>query len=141
MEAGGMAQRSKHEYLRVMWERYQRAGRGPRSAVLDEVMRVCGYHRKDAIGLLGRAIPPQPSIRRVARRRPTYSEDVIRLLAQVWEASGYLCAQRLTAALPTWRPWLRRHARITPTLDSWCRSVPGRSRRLRARKHRIKRRL
>lgn len=143
MEVGGMAQRSKHEYLRVMWERYQRAGRGQRSALLDEVIRVCGYHRKYAIGLLGRAVPPRPSIRRVARRRPTYSEDVIRLLAQVWEASGYLCAQRLTAALPMWLPWLRRHARITPTLEAQLVQISPRQidRRLQARKHRIKRRL
>jgi len=42
MEVGGMAQRSKHEYLRVRWARYQRAGRGQRSALLDEVIRVCG---------------------------------------------------------------------------------------------------
>jgi hypothetical protein len=68
---------------------------------------------------------------------------VIRLLAQVWEASGYLCAQRLTAALPTWLPWLRRHARITPTLEAQLVQISPRQidRRLRARKHRIKRRL
>jgi hypothetical protein len=105
METDGMARRSKYEYLRVMWQRYQRAGRRQRSALLDEVTRVCGYHRKYAIRLLGQPTPPRPAIRRVAWRRPTYSEDVIRLLAQVWEASGYLCAQRLTAARPTWRPW------------------------------------
>ena len=143
MEAGGMAQRSKHTYLRVMWERYQRAGRGQRSGLLGDVMRVCGSPRKDAMGLLGRAGPPRPSIRQVARRRPTYSEDVIRLLAQGWEASGYLCAQRLTAALPTWLPWLRRHARITPTLEAQLVQISPRQidRRLWARKHRIKRRL
>ena len=128
METDGMARRSKYEYLRVMWQRYQRAGRRQRSALLDEVARVCGYHRKYAIGLLGRAVPPQPSIRQVARRRPTYSEDVIRLLAQVWEASGYLCAQRLTAALPHWLPWLKRRAAVTPALGpSSCGSVPGKS--------------
>jgi hypothetical protein len=143
MEAGGLAQRSKHEYLRVMWERYQRAGRGQRSALLDEVMRVCGYHRKYAIGLLGRMVPPQPSLRQMARRRPTYSEDVLRLLAQIWEASGYLCAQRLTAALPLWLPWLRRHARLTPTLAAQLVQISPRQidRRLQARKRRIKRRL
>lgn len=126
-----------------MGERYQRAARGQRSALLDEVMRVWGYPRQDAMGLFGRAVPPQPSIRQVARRRPTDSEDVIRLLAQVWEASGYLCAQRLTAALPPWLPWLRRHARITPTLEAQrVQSSPRQlDRRLRARKHRIKRRL
>jgi hypothetical protein len=143
MEAGGMAQLSKQEYLRVMWERYQRAARGQRSALLDEVIPVCVYHRTYAMGLLGRAVPPQPSIRQVARRRPTYSEDVIRLLAPVWEASGYLCAQRLTAALPTWLPWLRRHAQLTPTLEAQLMQMSPRQieRRLRARKHRITRRL
>jgi hypothetical protein len=143
METDGMARRSKYEYLRVMWARYQRAGRRQRSALLDEVTRVCGDHRKYAIGLLGQPTPPRPAIRRVARRRPTYSEDVIRLLAQVWAASGYLCAQRLTAALPTWLPWLRRHAPVTPTLEAQLVQISPRQidRRLRAQKHRTKRRL
>jgi len=68
---------------------------------------------------------------------------VIRLLAQVWEASGYLCAQRLKAALPTWLPWLRRHVRTTPTLEAHLVRISPRQidRRLRDRKRRIKRRL
>ena len=52
MEAGSMARRSKQEYLGIMWQRYQHAGLGERSALLDEVTRMCGYHRKYAIGLL-----------------------------------------------------------------------------------------
>jgi hypothetical protein len=52
MEAEPMARRTKHEYLRVMWQRYQQADRVTRSALLDEVTRVCRYHRKYAIGLL-----------------------------------------------------------------------------------------
>lgn len=93
------------------------------------------------MGLLGRAVPPRPSIRPVARRRPTYSEDGIRLLAQGWEASGYLCAQRLTAALPTWLPWLKRRATVTPTLEAQLERSPRQiDRRLRARKHRLTRR-
>ena len=94
METTGMARRSKYEYLRVMWQRYQRAGRRQRSVLLDEVTRVCGYHRKYAIGLLRQPTPPRPAIRRVARRRPAYGEAVIRLLAQIWEAAGYLCGRR-----------------------------------------------
>ena len=143
MEAGGMAQRSKHEYLRVMWQRYQRAGRPERSALLDEVTRVCGYHRKYAIGLLSRAAPPRPPVRRVARRRPTYSEEVIRHLAQIWEASGYLCAQRLKAALPHWLPSVRKRMRLTPLIEQQLMRISPRQidRRLRERKRRIKRRL
>jgi len=143
MEADGMARRSKQEYLRVMWQRYQRADRATRSALLDEVTRVCGYHRKYAIGLLSRAAPPQPSVRRVTRRRPTYGEPVIRLLAEIWAASGYLCGQRLKAALPHWLPWLKRRATITPTMEQQLVRISARQmdRRLQARKHRIKRRL
>jgi len=138
-----MARRAKVEYLRVMWQRYQRASRGERSALLDEVTRVCRYHRKYAMGLLSRAVPPRPRVRRVARRRPTYGEEVIRLLTQVWEAAGYLCAQRLKAALPIWLPWLQRHALLTPALEAQLLRISPRQidRRLRDRKRRIKRRL
>lgn len=143
MAAGGMARRSKHEYLRVMWQRYQRAGRRERSALLDEGTRVCRYHRKYAMGLLSRVAPPRPPVRRLARRRPTYAEPVIRLLAQIWAASGYLCSQRLKAALPHWLPWLKRRAEVTPTEEAQLRRISARQidRRLRERTHRIKRRL
>lgn len=113
METEQMARRAEYLYLRVMWQRYQRASRQERSALLDEVTRVCRYHCKYAIGLLSRAVAPRPPVRRVTRRRPTYGEPVIRLLAQVWEASGYLCGQRLKAAIPHWLPWLKRRAAVT----------------------------
>jgi hypothetical protein len=82
-----------------------------RSALLDEVTRVGGEPRTDAMGLLSRAAPPRTPVRRVARRRPTYSEEVIRLVAQIWAASGYLCGQRLKAALPH---GLRRRVPLRP---------------------------
>ena len=143
MEAGGMARRSKHEYLRVMWQRYQRADRVTRSALLDEVTRVCRYHRKYAIGLLSQKRPPQPPVRRVHRRRPTYSEPMIRLLAAIWEASGYLCGVRLKAALRHWLPWLKRRAEVAPTVEVQLRRISARQidRRLRERRQHIKRRL
>jgi hypothetical protein len=143
MEAESMARRSKHEYLRVMWQRYQRADRATRSALLDEVTRVCRYHRKYAIGLLSRKHPPRPPVRRVSQRRPTYPESLIRLLAEIWEAAGYLCGQRLKAAIPHWLPWLKRRVAVTPTQDAQLRRISARQidRRLRARKQRIKRRV
>lgn len=143
MEADGMAQRSKHEYLRVMWQRYQSADRLTRSALLDEVTRVCGYHRKYAIGLLSRPTAPRPSVRRVSRRRPTYGEPVIRLLAEVWAAAGYLCGLRLKAALPHWLPWLQRRTAVPPALAAQLQRISPRQidRRLRDRKQRLKRRL
>lgn len=82
-------------------------------------------------------------MRRVTRRRPTYPESVIRLLAAIWAASGYLCGQRLKAAIPHWLPWLKRRAAVTPTQDAQLRRISARQidRRLGERKQRIKRRL
>ncbi len=44
METAGMARQSRYEYLRVMWQRYQTARGHERSAILDEVVQMCGYH-------------------------------------------------------------------------------------------------
>jgi hypothetical protein len=68
---------------------------------------------------------------------------VIRLFAQVWEASGYLCGQRLKAAIPHWLPWLKRRAAVPPAMEGQLRRISPRQidRRLRERKQRIKRRL
>lgn len=70
METDGMARWSKHEYLRVLWQRYQRAGRTEKTTMRDEFTQVCGYHRKDARWLLNRPLSESPRPRRVARRPP-----------------------------------------------------------------------
>ncbi len=143
MEASGRARRSKEEYVRLLWQRYQHAGRAERSALLDEVTRMCGYHRKYAIGVLNRRRPPQARPRRVPKRRPIYSAEAISVLAWIWEAAGYLCAERLKAALPIWLPWVRQRRPVSPAMERELLTISARQmdRRLQARKHRLKRRL
>ena len=60
---------------------------------------------------------------------------MIRGLAQIWEASGYLCAVRLKAALPHWLPWVRRRRPLPPTLERSLLAISQRQidRRLQAR--------
>ncbi|WP_447976722.1 hypothetical protein [Candidatus Nitrospira bockiana] len=127
----------------MMWQRYQGARGRERSTILDEVAQVWGYHRKHVIRVLSRRSPPRPPVRRVSRRRPTYSAEALDRLAQVWEASGYLCGVRLKAALPMWLPWLRRQAPLTPALEAQLRRISPRQmdRRLRDRKQHVRRRL
>src|SRR5579883_718922 len=142
MESKRMAQQSKREYLESIYVRYRQSRRSEKQRILDEFMRVCGYHRKYAIGLLNRLLPVARPRRR-PRRTPTYSAAVIDVLAQLWAASGYLCAVRLKAALPTWLPWLRRRVRLTPALDRQLLAISPRQleRRLRSRKQTLKRKL
>jgi hypothetical protein len=69
MERRRMAQQSKREYLESIYVRYRHRSRAQKQRILDECMRVCGYHRKYAIGLLNRPLPERRPCR-VSTRRP-----------------------------------------------------------------------
>ena len=97
-----MGRRSKNEYLRAIWDRYQRAGRRYKSKILDEFCAVCGYSRKYAIGLLGR----KPGRRRKKPGPPRrYDARVFEPLKALWLATEQMCSKRLKAALPLWLPF------------------------------------
>ena len=143
METDGMARRSKPEYLRTIHPRYRQAKRAEKTMMRDEFTQVCGYHRTYALWLLNRPLPEPPRPRHVARRPTRYSEAMIRVLAQVWEASGYLCSQRLQAALPQGLPWMRPRLSLTTELERQLLAMSPRQmdRRLQPRKRTLKRRL
>jgi hypothetical protein len=69
------------------------------------------------------------------RRQPTDRAEAIHVLALIWEASGYLCAVRLKAALPHWLPWLRSRGRLTPEVDRALRRISARHMDRRVRAH------
>ena len=87
--------------------------------------------------------PSRHAPRRVTRRPPRYREAMIRVLAQVGEAAGDLCSQRVQAALPQWLPWLRPRLSLTAELERQLRAISPRqiARRLQPRKRTLTRRL
>lgn len=104
-----MSPESKRDLLCAVYTRYREAGREQRSGILDEFCAATGYHRKYAIALLNR---PREDVFRQARprrRSPTYSEQTIEVLAQIWIAAGYPWSSRLKALLPLWLPWAKKH--------------------------------
>ncbi len=143
MEGFTMARRSKQEYLRSIYDRYQHAPRAQKGTMLEEFCKVCGYNRKYAIWLLNRPLPEATVRKRGAPRSPTYNRAMVRILAKVWEASGYLCSQRLKAALVHWLPWIRQHFELTQPLEDQLLAISARQmdQRLRETKHIVKRRL
>ena len=143
MEECTMAQQSKRDYVRSIYPRYASAHRQEKAAILAEFCRVCGYHRKYAIWLLNRPLPEKARKRAFSPRPPTYSKAAIGILATIWEATGYLCSQRLKAALPQWVPWARRRFGLSAALVRQLLRISPRQmdRRLQARKRIIKRRL
>src|SRR5262245_52812139 len=143
MEELGMARQSKRDYLRSIHKRYRQARRREKSAMLEEFARICGYNRKYAIWLLKRPLPQPKAHRRRGKRSVTYSQAAIATLAKVWEASGYLCSQRLKAALPQWLAWVKKHFDISKELEKQLLGISPRQmdRRLFPHKRAAKRRL
>jgi hypothetical protein len=111
--------------------------------MLEEFCKVCGYNRKYAIWLLKRPLSQAKAPRHRTKRSVTYSQAAITTLAKVWEASGYLCSQRLKAALPQWLSWAKKHFAISPELEKQLLAISARQmdRRLFPHKRTVKRRI
>lgn len=86
------------EYLQAVRGRYLRATKADKKKVLDEFVRVTGYHRKSAI----RALNRPTHVKRIERRgRPKkYKSTVASELKYLWEITDRLCSKRLHPFLP-----------------------------------------
>jgi hypothetical protein len=85
------------EYLRVMQERYLKANRKDKAALLSQMEDVCGYHRKYLIARMN-----SPDISRHKRRRErtrTYGAEVEEAVRLVADALDWVCAERLQPSL------------------------------------------
>jgi hypothetical protein len=97
---------SIQEYAAAIRDRYLRASRSQKHAILTEFCETTGYHRKSAIRLLRN--PPKRSGKRRGRR-PDYGPEVARALKVAWEATDRVCSKRLAPFLPELIPVLERH--------------------------------
>jgi hypothetical protein len=139
-----MSQLSKHEYFCLMYARYQKASsEQDKSALLDELCQVCGYHRKHAIRKLNQPLSKRKPKRRRRARGATYSAKVIGVLKAVWQAAGYPWSIRLKALLPLWLVWIRLRYALTPEQERQLLAISARQidRRLQPHRLELKRRL
>lgn len=137
-----MSQRSKHEYFAVMYARYRHATAPEKETLLDELCRVCGYHRKHAIRKLHQPLREAPR-RKPPTRGVTYSAHTLSILTRVWEAAGYPWSRRLKALLPLWMPWIKRHFRVTGPVEQQLLRISPRQmdRRLQGHKRKLRKRI
>jgi len=80
------------DYVVALRGRYRSGGRRTKSEVLDEFIRVTGYHRKTGIRLL--AGKGRPSGGRRGRRQQ-YGAEARAALKEIWEALLRPCSRRL----------------------------------------------
>lgn len=102
--------KTRRELTAAVAERYRAADRQSKKAILDEFVKITGYHRKHAIRILsGKQVTQQkkPLGRRI------YHEAVDEALIVLWEAADRICGKRLKSLLPTLLEAMERHGHLS----------------------------
>jgi len=102
--------KERYELARELGDRYAAARRAERGEILNGFCLATGYERKYAIKVLrGRQ---RKAVRRSRPRHRRYGLAFRHALKVCWEASGYICSDRLQPFLPTLVPLLERHRHL-----------------------------
>ena len=106
----GLNMREKQAVTREYKPRYQRASKKEKKALLDEFIKLTGYHRKSAVRLLcvkpvkqimiyqkGKAVKIRQEKKRPANRKGKriYTDEVIQCLRLVWTFFWFKCGKIL----------------------------------------------
>jgi hypothetical protein len=105
--------KERYQLAADLRERYWAASRRQRGAMLDAFCLTTGYSRKYAISML-RGRRRKPRVVRKRRRR-RYGKAFQTDLGVLWEAAGYICAERLRPFLPDLLQLLEKHHQLLPT--------------------------
>jgi hypothetical protein len=99
---------TRRELKDAVRERYRTAKGSERRQILNEFVKVTGYHRKHALRVLSR--PPAPQRRR--ERECLYDEAVHQALAVLWETADRICGKRLKVLIPVLIDAMERHGHL-----------------------------
>jgi hypothetical protein len=110
-----MTRTSIQEYTEAVRWRYLGSPKPEKGRILDEFIKVTGYHRKAAIRLLHQVNKPRSNKKRGRPRK--YTTAVVGALRVAWEATDRLCSKRLRPFLPELIKVLRRHGETTMSAE------------------------
>src|SRR5215472_1072911 len=101
---------TRWELIDAVAARYLAAGRNQKKEILDEFVKVTGFHRKHAIRALkksAKAETPEPP-----QRARIYDEAVGEALTIVWEAADRICGKRLRQVIAGLVDAMERHGHL-----------------------------
>ncbi len=93
------------------WRRAIEAGRNGKKEILDEFVKVTGFHRKHAIRVLKKS--PRPESCEPRQRARIYNEAVREALTMVWEAADRICGKRLCQVITGLIEAMERHGHLS----------------------------
>jgi hypothetical protein len=106
---------TRNELLVTIGPRYRAALKSEKGKILDEFVKVTGFHRKHAIRAL--SARPRASFDKGARRR-RYGGVVKDALIKIWETSDRMCGKRLKPVIPVYLAALERWKAVDLTPDA-----------------------
>ena len=89
----------KSTYIEAIRKRYYQASKSEKSAILDELCAVTGFHRKHAIRILATGHKKAP---KASGRQKQYSAESVIHLKKLWHVMGRICSKKMVAAFPIW---------------------------------------
>jgi hypothetical protein len=101
---------TRRELIEAVAARYRAGGREEKKELLDEFVKVTGFHRKHAIRVLRKS--PRQKTREPRQRRRIYDEAVREALTIAWEAAGRICGKRLHEAIAGLVAAMGRHGHL-----------------------------
>lgn len=100
---------TKRELIEAISGRYHAAARIEKKKILDEFIKVTGFHRKHAIRALKRHTGNSTA---AGSRARIYDEAAVTALTILWEAADRICGKRLKEAIPTLVDAMERHGHL-----------------------------
>ncbi len=106
-----MSMANRKAITRSQAVRYRNSHRAAKSAILDSVCAVTGYHRDYARRALRRALTPKV-VKPRAAREPRYGLEVVGALEKCWAVLNAPAGKRLAPMLGELVPLLRGHGEL-----------------------------
>ncbi len=101
-----MSNESKQEYLAIIKQRYHQSSKKEKKKILDEFCLTCSYNRKYAIRIINQKETKKSISKQRAGRKKIYiSDELLKFLIHLWEASNLACSVKLRAMIPLWLPF------------------------------------